>query len=181
MTNTIKILKWDFVLDSSNNKIPLISFKASPDFIVNSNINKQILYVNIKNTNKDSFNNKNYKATVDKSNELASKDYNQSDSCLSNFSNETVLYTLTLKKAYYIEGIAEGEFSLMPEYKPKKTTDKSKKSDKSNKKSDKSSDDLKDDLKDYNETLGMNALPLSLIGGILLSGALLTIFLIRRK
>ena len=65
MTDTIKILIWDFVLDNNNNKIPLITFKASPDFISTSNINNQILYVNIKNTNKDSINNKNYKATAE--------------------------------------------------------------------------------------------------------------------
>ena len=185
MSESWKIKEWDFVLGSNNEKIPQFTFIANPSFISSADINGNNLLITIKDTSCDAYNNKNVKAVVDKSNDIVDEKTKevigatQEQPCPCDFSSRTILYTITIPGVCYFDGVKKGSFSLMKERKKPKKKDEG---DVLSSNADEDSSDKELTGKSSNSTeTSLPVLPLVLIGGVLVTSALLTIFLIRRK
>jgi len=188
MNEPLKILKWDYVLGHDSEKIPQLTFKPSPEFISMAKLNNNNLYVNIEGSGNRILDTGNFKAVVDKSTDIVDSDgvvssCDISQGCLNDYSTTTLLYTLTIPNVSYDDKLSGGTFTLMPEYVKKKEKKKEKKPEQRPVKhvvvvkpdNDKP---LKEKTPDTKQ--GLATLPLVLIGSIMITGAALAVFLIRR-
>ena len=171
--DSVKILKWDFVLGQQSEKIPQITFKPSPEIISVSKLNNNNLFVNVLDSGSEKFDGRNFSAVVDKSTDIVGPNGNVigcniAQGCTNDFAADTILYTLTFPHTIYDDKLKGGSFSLMSEYIKKE--EKKKDSIKEEKKPITSSDKI----------YGLKTLPLALIGGIIATATILTIILIRR-
>ena len=177
MSKSWKILDWDYVLDTENAKIPQFTFLPTPNFITSADLNNNNLLITIDDTSCDAYNKKNVKGVVDKSTQVINEKSgeviaaSQGHPCPCDFSQNTVLYTMTLPGVCFLEGVKNGKFSLMSEYKKPESKEESEEEKEEEKEEEAGEDPDK----------SLPILPLALIGGVLATGALLTIFLIRRK
>ncbi len=178
MSESWKIKNWDYVLDRENAKIPQFTFSATPSFITSADLNNNDLLITLDDTSYDAYNKKNVKGVVDKSTQIIDENTgevvaaSQGQPCQDDFSARTVLYTMTLPGVCFFEGVENGKFSLMSEYKKPKSEEEQEEEEQEE-------EEKKDAGEDPDKSLPI--LPLALIGGVLATGALLTIFLIRRK
>ena len=185
MSESWKIKNWDYVLDGENAKIPQFTFSATPSFITSADLNSNDLLITLDDTSCNAYNKKNVKGIVDKSTEIVDEKTgeviaaSQGQPCQNDFSAQTVLYTMTLPGVCFFEGVKDGKFSLMSEYKKPKSEEKQDEEQEDQQEEAENKDDKKSAGEDPDKSLPV--LPLALIGGVLATGALLTIFLIRRK
>ncbi len=184
MSESWKIKNWDYVLDGENAKIPQFTFSATPSFITSADLNSDNLLITLHDTSCDAYNKKNVKGVVDKSTQIVDEKTgeviaaSQGQPCQNDFSAQTVLYTMTLPGVCFFEGVKDGKFSLMSEYKKPKSEEKQDEEQDQQEEAE-NKDDKKSAGEDPDKSLPV--LPLALVGGVLATGALLTIFLIRRK
>lgn len=185
MSESWKIKNWDYVLDRENAKIPQFTFSATPSFITSADLNNDNLLITLHDTSCDAYNKKNVKGVVDKSTQIIDEKTgevvaaSQGQPCQNDFSSQSVLYTMTLPGVCFFEGVKDGKFSLMSEYKKPKSEEKQDEEQEVQQEEGENKDDKKSAGEDPDKSLPV--LPLALIGGVLATGALLTIFLIRRK
>tara|TARA_Y100001980_G_C14533076_1_gene309279 strand:+ start:462 stop:1013 length:552 start_codon:yes stop_codon:yes gene_type:complete len=183
MSESWKIKNWDYVLDRENAKIPQFTFSATPNFITSADLNNDNLLITLHDTSCDAYNKKNVKGVVDKSTQIIDENTgevvaaSQGQPCQNDFSARTVLYTMTLPGVCFFEGVKDGKFSLMSEYKKPKSEEEQEEEEQEEEEQEE--EEKKDAGEDPDKSLPI--LPLALIGGVLATGALLTIFLIRRK
>tara|TARA_B100001250_G_scaffold403437_2_gene417986 strand:- start:258 stop:806 length:549 start_codon:yes stop_codon:yes gene_type:complete len=182
MSESWKIRNWDYVLDVENAKIPQFTFSATPSFITSADLNNNNLLITLHDTSCDAYNKKNVKGVVDKSTQIIDEKTgqvvaaSQGQPCQNDFSARTVLYTMTLPGVCFFDGVENGNFSLMSEYKKPKSEEKQEEEEEQE---EEEQEEEKPAGEDPDKSLPV--LPLALIGGVLATGALLTIFLIRRK
>jgi hypothetical protein len=81
---------------------------------------------------------------------------------------------MTLPGVCFFEGVKDGKFSLMSEYKKPKSEEKQDEEQEVQQEEGENKDDKKSAGEDPDKSLPV--LPLALIGGVLATGALLTIF-----
>ena len=185
MSESWKIKNWDYVLDRENAKIPQFTFSATPSFITSADLNNDNLLITLHDTSCDAYNKKNVKGVVDKSTQIIDEKTgevvaaSQGQPCQNDFSSQSVLYTMTLPGVCFFEGVKDGKFSLMSEYKKPKSEEKQDEEQEVQQEEGENKDDKKSAGEDPDKSLPV--LPLALIGGVLATGAFLTIFLIRRK
>ncbi len=185
MSESWKIKDWDYVLDEENAKIPQFTFSATPSFITSADLNNNNLLITLDDTSCDAYNKKNVKGVIDKSTQIVNEKTgeviaaSQGQPCQNDFSAQTVLYTMTLPGVCFFDGVNGGKFSLMSEYKKPKSEEKQDEEQEEQQEEDENKNDKKSAGEDPDKSLPV--LPLALIGGVLATGALLTIFLIRRK
>ena len=188
MNEPLKILKWDYVLGHDSEKIPQLTFKPSPEFISMAKLNNNNLYVNIADSGNKILDTGNFKASVDKSTDIVDSDgvvnsCNISQGCQNDYSTTTLLYTLTIPLACYDEKLSGGTFTLMPEVIKKPVKEKKpEKPEKEKSENEKPVNDKPPEKKPSpdNPDHGLATLPLVLIGSIMVTGAALAVFLIRR-
>ena len=191
MSESWKIKDWDYVLDEENAKIPQFTFLATPSFIYSSDINNNNLLLEIDETSCKVYNKKNVKGVVDKSTQIINENSGEvvaaslGQPCQNDFSAQTVLYTMTLPGVCFFDGVKGGSFSLMSEYK-KKPKRGEEAEDKAEEAAEEAAEKAAEEAAEKNQAgedpdKSLPVLPLALIGGVLVTGALLTIFLIRRK
>ena len=188
MSESWKIKDWDYVLDEENAKIPQFTFLATPSFISSSDINNNNLLLEIDETSCKVYNKKNVKGVVDKSTQVITEKSgevivaSQGQPCQCDFSQNTVLYTMTLPGVCFMEGVKNGKFSLMSEYKkPESKEESEEEKEAEEEKETEEEKEAEEEEEEKEEEKSLPILPLALIGGVLATGALLTIFLIRRK
>ena len=185
MSESWKIKNWDYVLDGENAKIPQFTFSATPSFITSADLNNNDLLITLDDTSCDAYNKKNVKGVIDKSTQIVDEKTgeviaaSQGQPCQNDFSAQPVLYTMTLPGVCFFEGVKDGKFSLMSEYKKHKSEEKQDEEQEEQQEEAENKNDKKSAGEDPDKSLPV--LPLALIGGVLATGALLTIFLIRRK
>ena len=127
MSESWKIKNWDYVLDRENAKIPQFTFSATPNFITSADLNNDNLLITLHDTSCDAYNKKNVKGVVDKSTQIIDEETgevvaaSQGQPCQNDFSARTVLYTMTLPGVCFFDGVKNGKFSLMSEYKKPKS------------------------------------------------------------
>ena len=195
MSKSWKILEWDYVLDTENAKIPQFTFLPTPNFITSADLNINNLLITIYDTSCGAYNKKNVKGVVDKSTQIINENSgevisaSQGQPCQSDFSQNTVLYTMTLPGVCYLEGVKNGKFSLMSEYKKPESKEEGEKEEGEKEEGEKEEGEKEEGEKEEGEKEGetgedpnksLPILPLALIGGVLAT-ALLTIFLIRNQ
>ena len=188
MSESWKIKNWDYVLDGENAKIPQFTFSATPSFITSADLNNNDLLITLDDTSCNAYNKKNVKGVVDKSTQIINENSGEvvaaslGQPCQNDFSAQTVLYTMTLPGVCFFDGVKGGSFSLMSEYKkePKRGEEAEDKAEE-NQAGEEAEEEAEENQAGEDPDKSLPVLPLALIGGVLVTGALLTIFLIRRK
>lgn len=110
----MKIIKWDYVLGANNQKVPIITFKPTFDFLSMSTFNNNNLWVTLDKTGIDCLNGNSFKGIVDRSTDT--------DPCPADMSYETPLWTLTLPCAPYFQDVKGGVINLNEKVTPEYTT-----------------------------------------------------------
>ena len=159
MTDSWKILSWDFVLDNNNNANLIGFFNPTSNLLQLLQVNNNTLFVTLSDTSSDKLDNKSFTAIFDKK-------------------TDSDQYSLCLKGVPFSSELKSGKFCLMPSYVNKSVS-----------KTDTLNDDtLNDDVhtddvhtvdtdnKNAKDTSGMNLTQLGLVGGILATGTILFIF-----
>ena len=155
MTDSWKILNWDFVLDK-NNKSNLIGFfNPTANLLQLLQVNNNTLFVTLSDTSSPTLDNKSFTAIFDKK-------------------TDSDQYSLCLKGVPFSSELKSGKFCLMPSYVNKSVS----------KTDDTLNDDVTDNTlntddvnnKNSKDTSGMNLTQLGLVGGILATGTILCIF-----
>ena len=191
MNEPLKILKWDYVLGHDSQKIPQLTFKPSPEFISMAKLNNNNLYINIADSGDKILDSNNFRAVVDKSTDIVGPDgmvvgFNISQGCQCDYSDTTLLYTLTIPLACYEDKISGGTFTLMPEHNKKQVNKKKVvetepvETEPVETEPDTDGHELETPIAPAKPESGLETLPLVLIGGIMVTGAALAVFLIRR-
>jgi len=107
----MNIINWDYVLGSHNQKVPIVTFKPTMEFLDLKNFNNQKLWVTLENTGQNCYDGKSFEGIVDKSTDT--------NPCPYDMSYNLPLYTLTLACAPYVENMKAGKIALNKPVTPK--------------------------------------------------------------
>jgi hypothetical protein len=156
MTDSWKILNWDFVLDKNNNANLIGFFNPTSNLLQLLQVNNNTLFVTLSDTSSDKLDNKSFTAIFDKK-------------------TDSDQYSLCLKGIPFSSDLKSGKFSLMPSYVNKSVSKKDDSHTDDGHTDDNTNDDTNDN-KNSKDISGMNLTQLGLVGGILATGTLLFIF-----
>ena len=176
------IISWDFVLDRNSEAQPQCTFRATKEFITQSDLNDKTLFAKFEDTN-SCYDNKIFKVAADESS-VSAEGCNIANACTTNFSEREVLWTLTLLETPYDKKAKGGKFTIvcengqsMQQYIETKGGDEDPAEPESG-----DFDHSGDDQTAEEPDSGLGALPLTLIGGLGVSAiALLLVYTLRKK
>ena len=97
MTDSWKILSWDFVLDNNNNANLIGFFNPTSNLLQLLQVNNNTLFVTLSDTSSDKLDNKCFTAIFDKK-------------------TDSDQYSLCLKGVPFSSDLKSGKFCLMPSY-----------------------------------------------------------------